>query len=264
MEPEAHVNTVLATESQQPQQFGDPELTEALHKMALSDTSSWEEVDRYTEQSSGTGEWSKVGNRDAPHSRGTGASGPATKGGGSDRSRSPSGKTHTQAPERQGYRGGAGLGRGVPTRHFQTAKEVHVLKETVSLQTVCNTEKYQVQALPESFPYLDEEAKRLSQHLTDSHWQDSIVIRPILKTYTVQKSRQTVNNILKQPHRQQGERAGIGAKPMREMESVEEKPDRVCGDCGAAWKDNARKCWACGGKHPMMQEEYETRRGTPR
>ena len=52
MEPEAHANTILATEFQHNNQFEDPELTGAPRRMALSDSSSWEDVG--TEQSADT------------------------------------------------------------------------------------------------------------------------------------------------------------------------------------------------------------------
>ena len=61
MEPEAHVNTILATDFQHPGQFADPELAEALCRMALSDTSSWDEVDGYTDKSNDTAQdWTMV------------------------------------------------------------------------------------------------------------------------------------------------------------------------------------------------------------
>ena len=55
---------------------------------------------------------------------------------------------------------------------------------------------------------------------------DVIVVRRILDTCTVLKSRQAVNNILRQPHRQQGRSPHGGLDGGRE----------ACGDCGAAWK----------------------------
>ena len=36
-------------------------------------------------------------------------------------------------------------------------------------------------------------------------------------------------------------------------------PYRVRGDYGAAWKDTYRKSWACGGTHPLTQDEYATK-----
>ena len=97
MGPEAHDNTVLATDFDHPNTFENPELTEALRKMAISDDSSWEDFDRYTEPA-------LMGARSGPR-----------YGAASTRSQSP------RAPEQQGYRGGAGLGRGVPPQRFQPA-----------------------------------------------------------------------------------------------------------------------------------------------
>ena len=56
---------------------------------------------------------------------------------------------------------------------------------------------------------------------------DSIVVKRIIETYTVQNSRQTTNNILRQPHRKVGDRAGVGAKPLRESPTKEDQPKVV-------------------------------------
>ena len=61
MEPEAHVNTILATDCDQPAAFENPELTEALRRMRISEDESWQEVDKYTDTSSEADKgWTKV------------------------------------------------------------------------------------------------------------------------------------------------------------------------------------------------------------
>ena len=83
------------------------------------------------------------------------------------------------------------------------------------------------------------------------------MVKRIIETYRVQKSRQTMQNILKQPHRRTGDRAGIGAKPLNEITSEESRPHIVCGDCGQEWKQTSKKCWVCSSQRPMTREEYE-------
>ena len=85
----------------------------------------------------------------------------------------------------------------------------------------------------------------------------SIVVKRITETYRVQKSRQTMQNILRQPHRRSGDRAGIGAKPLNEISSQEHKPEIVCGECGQEWKQSSKKCWVCGNQRPMTRVEYD-------
>ena len=66
MEPEAHANVILATDFDHPGAFENPELTEALRKMTLSDTDSWQEVDKATDTSSEADKsWAKVRYTDA-------------------------------------------------------------------------------------------------------------------------------------------------------------------------------------------------------
>ena len=79
---------------------------------------------------------------------------------------------------------------------------------------------------------------------------DTIVVQRILEAYKVQKSKETMLNIMKQPHRRTGDRAGLGAKPLHELKTKEDRPPMVCADCGSAWKENARKCWVCGSLQP--------------
>ena len=84
--------------------------------IAISDDSSWEEVDRYTDAGTETAkEWTRVQptmNMEDQTTSGQGAAGPASKREASTQSRNP------RAPEQQGYRGGAGLGRGVLPQRF--------------------------------------------------------------------------------------------------------------------------------------------------
>ena len=143
-------------------------------------------------------------------------------------SRRPSGgwQSQTTAPgRRQGCRGGAGLGRGVPPQRFQPATSTHTPTKSLEIQRG-ETDKYKMVSLPESFPYLDEDAKRLGQHMSEKEFGnlflnfspgmlDSIVVKRIIETYAVQKSRQTMNNFLHQPHRRQGDRS-VGAKARNE------------------------------------------------
>ena len=265
MEPEAHANVILATDFDHPGAFENPELTEALRKMTLSDTESWEEVDKATDTSSEADKsWAKVRYTDAMEVsvEGAGASGPAAQDKDSHRSRSP------RAPEIQGYRGGAGLGRGVPPKRFEAAGTIEAQPRPLSLRRVGTSELYRVTSLPDSFPYLDDDTRRLTQGMTEKEFGslflhfsvgalDSIVVKRIIETYKVQKSRQTMQNILKQPHRRTGDRAGIGAKPLNEITSEESRPHIVCGDCGQEWKQTSKKCWVCGSQRPMTREEYE-------
>ena len=86
---------------------------------------------------------------------------------------------------------------------------------------------------------------------------DSIVVKRIIETCRMQKSRQTMQNILRQPHRRSGDRAGIGAKPLNEISSEEHKPMIVCGECCQEWKQTSKKCWVCGSQRPMTRGEYD-------
>ena len=138
----------------------------------------------------------------------------------------------------------------------------------LTLRRVGTTDQYRVASLPDSFPYLDEDSKRLTQGMTEREFGslflnfsagalDSIVVNRIIEIYRVQKSRQTMQNILRQPHRRSGERAGIGAKPLNEISSEERKPKIVCGECGQEWKQSSKKCWVCGNQRPMTGIEHD-------
>ena len=83
---------------------------------------------------------------------------------------------------------------------------------------------------------------------------DSIVVKRIIETYTVEKGRQTMANILKQPHGRSGDRAG--ANPLREVTTQEDKPEVVC-SVRLRMEGNIQKCWVCLGTRPMTIQEYE-------
>ena len=279
MEPEAHANAILATDFQEAGTFEDPELTAALKRMSISEDGSWQDADRFTETSEDTDPgWTKVRQVDtvtteARYHGGAGAGSPAAGEEGDPRSRSP------RTLESQGHRGGAGLGRGVyvpnqatitPTKRFTPASSSLQQPKLVKLQRIGMTDKYMVTSLPESFPYLNETGKRLTMGMTEKEFGnlflqfstgalDTIVVQRILETYKVQKSKETMLNIMKQPHRRTGDRAGLGAKPLHELKTEEDRPPMVCADCGSAWKENARKCWVCGSLQPMTIREYEQR-----
>ena len=95
MEPDAHANVILATDFDQPGAFENPELTEALRRMTISEDGYWQEVDKYTDTSSEADRtWAKVRHSDAMEVvqvEGAGASGPAAQDADSQRSRSPRG-----------------------------------------------------------------------------------------------------------------------------------------------------------------------------
>ena len=66
MEPDAHANVILATDFDQPGAFENPELSEALRRMTISEDGSWQEVDKYTDTSSEADRtWTKVRHSDA-------------------------------------------------------------------------------------------------------------------------------------------------------------------------------------------------------
>ena len=81
MEPEAHANTILATDFDQPAAFENPELMEALRRMRISEDGSWQEVDKHTDTSSEADRgWTKVqaGIPEKSQAEGTGATGPCS------------------------------------------------------------------------------------------------------------------------------------------------------------------------------------------
>ena len=88
--------------------------------------------------------WTKVHHSDVMEvvqveGEGAGASGPAAQDMDSQRSRS------RRAPENQGYRGGAGLGRGVPPKRFEAAGTGPAQTKQLTLRRVGTTDQYRVQ-----------------------------------------------------------------------------------------------------------------------
>ena len=244
MEPEAHANAILATDFQEAGTFEDPELTAALKRMSISEDGSWQEADRFTEMSEDTDPgWTKVrqadnATKEARYHGGAGAGSPAADKEGDPRSRSP------RTLEAQGHRGGAGLGRGgytpnqatiAPAKRFTPASSSFQQPKQVKLQRIGATDTYIVTSLPESFPHLNETGKRLTTGMTEKEFGnlflqfsagalDTIVVQRILEAYKVQKSKETMMNIMKQPHRRAGDRAGLGAKPLHELKTREDRP----------------------------------------
>ena len=108
--------------------------------------------------------------------------------------------------------------------------------------------------------YLDEETKRegVWQPLLEvqSRTLRSIIVRRILETQSRRAEKRsqhppTTTPTTRRPSRHRGE---------AHARSGDSGGETGLGlpDCGTAWKENARKCWACG-KKPTTQQEHETK-----
>ena len=139
MEPEAHANTILATDFDHPPSGRWPFRTKAHGRTSTSTRRPARRRRR-----SGHGSSRQRRRRTRPLAD---PEPPASKGETSTRSRS------STAPDQQAYQGGAGLGRGVPPQSFQPAKSQHTPTKSVEIQRMGKTDTYK--ALPaRQFPTL--------------------------------------------------------------------------------------------------------------
>ena len=206
MEAEAHANIILATDLDQPIHADDIALTNARRSMALSDhtgAESWDNEQRYTDASGETNtQWAVLTPEEGarlvlgPVPEGPGASAPATLS-----------VTLTPTPCTRSTPAAAQPGRkdrttrGASPPHFQLASTPTTALAALKIM--------QGAGLPDSFPALDENAKKLAKqpdgkgvrdalpplqpiagHHSFNPSLDTIVVRRTLDAYKVQKSKE--------------------------------------------------------------------------